>query len=128
MFSVCVDIMGEVWFSFFSYVSYFHASVLYTCFSICISYFPSLLLCIFPVLLVFFLEKPRANYDSIHTHASAELGVWASRVYFRANRQCLKLRGGNPVVQYTAHYYFCLCINMAKIKFNQFLRGGANPG
>ena len=33
MFSVCVGVMGEVWFSFFSYVS-FHASVLYTCFSI----------------------------------------------------------------------------------------------
>ena len=32
MFSVCVGVMGEVWFSFFSYVS-FHASVLYTCFS-----------------------------------------------------------------------------------------------
>ena len=31
--SVCVGVMGEVWFSFFSYVS-FHASVLYTCFSI----------------------------------------------------------------------------------------------
>ena len=30
--SVCVGVMGEVWFSFFSYVS-FHASVLYTCFS-----------------------------------------------------------------------------------------------
>ena len=29
---VCVGVMGEVWFSFFSYVS-FHASVLYTCFS-----------------------------------------------------------------------------------------------
>ena len=33
MFSVCVGVMGEVWFSFFSYVS-FHASVLYTCVSI----------------------------------------------------------------------------------------------
>ena len=28
--------MGEVWFSFFSYVS-FHASVLYTCFSMYIN-------------------------------------------------------------------------------------------
>ena len=35
MFSVCVGVMGEVWFSFFSYVS-FHASVLYTCFSMCV--------------------------------------------------------------------------------------------
>ena len=34
MFSVCVGVVGEVWFSFFSYVS-FHASVLYTCFSMC---------------------------------------------------------------------------------------------
>ena len=32
MFSVCVGVMGEAWFSFFSCVS-FHASVLYTCFS-----------------------------------------------------------------------------------------------
>ena len=30
--SVCVGVMGEVCFSFFSYES-FHASVLYTCFS-----------------------------------------------------------------------------------------------
>ena len=30
MFSVCVGVMGEVWFSFFSLS--FHASVLYTCF------------------------------------------------------------------------------------------------
>ena len=31
MFSVCVGVMGEVWFSFFLCI-FFHASVLYTCF------------------------------------------------------------------------------------------------
>ena len=31
MFSVCVGVMGEVWFSFFL-MYLFHASVLYTCF------------------------------------------------------------------------------------------------